>query len=144
MDEKEKLADMAEEKPRKALIYGMGIVIVILAGVCSTLFFKLESANDEMSQALKAQATEFREEIKELKQEVLLARKETKDCTDQQITRTDKFVDQITNTLQKQIDEHNRIENERNRLKRERSNILTKDRNNLNKLDKPTSQTDEN
>jgi gas vesicle protein len=144
MDEKEKLAEMAEKQPRKALIYGMGIVIAILAGVCSTLFFKLEAAKNETSAALKVQAVEFREEIKDLKQDVALSRKETKDCTDQQITRTDKFVDQITNTLQKQIDEHNRIESERNRLKRERSSIITKDRNNLNKLDKPTSQTDEN
>jgi uncharacterized transporter YbjL len=143
MDEKEKLADMADKKPRKALIYGMGIVIVFLTGWAGTLFIKLESAKEnakiEQIAALDKQSIEYKAEIKEARQEATEARKETKECRDQVVSRTDMFVDKITNNYQKQIDEVKRIELERTRLSRVRSGLITKDQNNLNELNKSTN-----
>lgn len=135
---------MAVKKPLQALVYGMGLVISVLAGVIVYQNTQLGNAKDERTLALKTQADEFRSEIKEARQEAVDARRETKDCRDQVVSRTDLFVDKITQGYQKQIDEARQIEKERSKLYRQRSNYIIKDKINLNELNKVTSQDNEN
>jgi hypothetical protein len=128
MDEKEKLAEMAEEKPRKALIYGMGIVIVILAGVCSTLFFKLEAAKDDKIAALVVQEKEHREVVA-VKDKVI------QDLNTLVITRTDVSADQWARHYQSLLEKMEKQNVRRNRIAQEQTYLRKKDASNIKELE---------
>lgn len=127
MDEKEKLAEMAEKQPRKALIYGMGIVIVILAGVCSTLFFKLETAKDDKIVALAEQDKEHKEETRALNKEI-------QDLNNLIITRTDAGADQWARHYNSLLDKMERQNQLRNRMAQEKAYLRKKDASNIEEL----------
>ncbi|KQS33980.1 hypothetical protein [Dyadobacter sp. Leaf189] len=53
MENKEdKLVDLADKKPGLALVYGMAVVIVVLAGVIPILYYTLRGAEKEARQEL--------------------------------------------------------------------------------------------
>lgn len=136
MNRIDRITELAEKKPIIAFLMGLLVAVSVLAGVIVYQNNKLNSQEEEKYEALRIQATEFRLELKEKNVELALARKETSDCRDQVVSRTDLFVDKITQGYQKQIDEAKQIEKERAKLFRERSSYIIKDQKNLNELNK--------
>jgi hypothetical protein len=132
----DKIIALAEKKPIIAFLMGCLVAVGALAGVIVYQNNKINNQEEEKYEALRIQATEFRLEIKEKNIELVAARKETNDCRDQVVSRTDLFVDRITQGYQKQIDEAKQIEKERAKLFRERSSYIIKDQKNLNELNK--------
>ncbi|MGA9651860.1 hypothetical protein [Pedobacter sp.] len=139
----DEFAEMADKRPRKAIIYLMGLLIVGLLAFAKYQDSKLSSAQDHEEEALAAQADKYQKEID--KKDTLLAAAEKKidNCRDQVVSRTDMFVDKITQGYQKQIDEAKKIERERAKLYRERSDYIKKDKINLHELNKVTRKEDE-
>lgn len=140
------ITSLSEKKPSPALVAGMLVAISVMAGVIVYQNNSIKSAAEEKALALKEQAAEFRVEVKEVKLELMASRRETKDCNDIVVSRTDKFADVMTQNYQKQINEAKRIDRERDRLYRERAKYRVKDAQNLEELRSKTvnSQNDEN
>lgn len=135
MDEKEKLADMAEEKPRKALTYVLWTVIVVLAGVCSTLFYKLEAAKDENLAAIQ-------QKDKELK--VVVAYKDSliQSLNTLIVTRTDINADQWAKHYSSLLNRKERQDLQRTKIVQEQAYLRRKDADNIKKLNEKQTDTD--
>ena len=139
----DEFAEMADKRPRKAIIYLMGLLIVGLLAFAKHQDSKLGEAKDNEDLALATQAAKYEAQIAKKELELAESRKETKECQNQVVSRTDLFVDKITQGYQKQIDEAKKIEKERSKLYRERSSYIKKDKVNLIELNKVTRKEDE-
>lgn len=139
----DEFAEMADKRPRKAIIYLMGALILGLLTFAKYQDSKLSSAQRHEEDALSDQAEKHQKEINKKDSLLAVSEKRLDNCRDQVVSRTDMFVDKITQGYQKQIDEAKKIERERTKLYRERSSYIQKDKVNLHELNKVTKKEDE-
>lgn len=153
----EEYAEMADTKPRKAIYFGMGLVISALIVVVLYLNNKNNNSQSHEEAALKEQAKAHYAEVanirKECREDLVakdskLAEKDAKIdyWQNQVVTRTDLFASTMTAHVQKQIDKLDKNSEKRLRLDNERLKYRNKDAINLKQLESGTNnnQTNEN
>lgn len=144
----DEFAEMADKRPRKAIIYGMGAVIAALISVVLYLNSKNNNALSHEEAALKEQATAHYAEVasirKECRDDLAAKDKKIEDYQNQIITRTDLFASTMTAHVQKQLDKLEKNDAKKLRLNNERLKYRNKDEINLQKLEQEKDQSNEN
>lgn len=144
----DEFAEMADKRPRKAIIYLMGSLIIGLLAFAKYQDSKISKSQDVKDAALKEQQTAFNTEIalvrKECKDDMAAKDKKIEDYQNQIITRTDLFASTMTAHVQKQLDKLEKNDEKKLRLNNERLRYRNKDEINLQKLERENNQTNEN
>lgn len=124
------ITSLAEKKPSPALVGALLVAVVSLFGL-------LVSRDRQYTEDIKEQAAEFRKEL-------TASRKETKDCNDLQITRTDMLSDKLILVYQEQMNRKDRNDAQRAKNKDEKRRLIKKSEAAIDKIEQVNNQKDEN
>ncbi|QRQ99728.1 hypothetical protein [Dyadobacter sandarakinus] len=123
-DKKERLIELADKKPRLALIYGMAIIIGVLCGVIIYQDNRVSNADSLKDAALKEQSAlikgEYNERIKSLEQGNRDKDQKIEEYQKLVVARTDVFADKMTQFIQDQLDKKEKIDAQRAKIDKNR------------------------
>lgn len=135
MDNKNWITQLAEKKPSPALVAGMTVTIMTLAGWLVAMYYEVGKVRSSEEEKARIVAISHHQEIQESKQEIKEVRLELSQCKNWIVQRTDSIFKDIRTELKGTIKEQKAIEARRSRLFAERSKLVKQNANTINTLE---------